>query len=120
MATVRYLVDDIDMVLPFYLGLGFEVAARWGPPFAMLQRGDLTLWLSAPGTSATKPLADGTIPAPGGGWGRIVLSVETIEAVLASEPQLRDAVVSPPVKGPGGTHALLRDLSGNLVELFEG
>jgi hypothetical protein len=49
MATIRYLVRDIDAALPFYVTLGFTLAERWGPPFAIVERGDLQLWLSGPG-----------------------------------------------------------------------
>jgi catechol 2,3-dioxygenase-like lactoylglutathione lyase family enzyme len=70
MANVRYLVNDVDAALDFYVGqLGFELAERWGPPFAMVRRGDLTLWLSGPGTSAARPMPDGALPAPGAGTG---------------------------------------------------
>ena len=62
MATIRYLVDDVDASLPFYRALGFELADRWGPPFAVVKRGDLSLWFSGPGTSAAKQLEDGSIP----------------------------------------------------------
>ena len=46
MATVRYLVHDVDASLPFYTALGFEIADRWGPPFVILKRLDVELWLS--------------------------------------------------------------------------
>ena len=36
MATVRYLVQDVDAAIAFYTELGFELADRWGPPFAVL------------------------------------------------------------------------------------
>ena len=40
MATVRYLVNDVDAALDFYVGrLGFELVERWGPPFAMVRPG---------------------------------------------------------------------------------
>ena len=54
MATVRYLVKDVDASLPFYEALGFKVTERWGPPFVMLARDDLTLWPSGPGTSQSR------------------------------------------------------------------
>ncbi len=44
MATVRYLVDDIDVALPFYRALGFRLSERWGPPFAIVKRRGLALW----------------------------------------------------------------------------
>lgn len=119
MAIVRYLVNDIDESLTFYEALGLVLVSRWGPPFAMLKMDDLDLWLSAPGTSATKPLPDGRKPCGGGGWCRIVLPVESIDAVLSSSPALQAAMSGTPVTGPGGTHVLLADPSGNLVELFQ-
>jgi catechol 2,3-dioxygenase-like lactoylglutathione lyase family enzyme len=42
MATVRYMVGDVDRALEFYTGmLGFALKQRWGRAFAMAQRGDL-------------------------------------------------------------------------------
>ena len=38
MPTVRYLVHDVDAVLPFYAALGFALVDRWGPPFAIVER----------------------------------------------------------------------------------
>ena len=38
MATVRYLVDDVDAALAFYATLGFALTERWGPPFAIVAR----------------------------------------------------------------------------------
>ena len=52
MAVVRYLVRDVESSLPFYEALGFSVTERWGPPFVMLELGDLSLWLSGPGSTA--------------------------------------------------------------------
>jgi len=119
MANVRYLVNDVDAALDFYVGqLGFELAERWGPPFAMVRRGDLTLWLSGPGTSAARPMPDGALPAPGG-WNRLVLEVDkldaTIDALRGAGAYFRNDVVT----GPGGRQILVEDPSGNPVELFE-
>lgn len=118
MATVRYLVQDVDAALPFYEALGFSVAERWGPPFVMLARGDLTLWLSGPGTSAARPLADGSVPCPGG-WNRLVIQVEDLEAALAALRPTGARFRSEPVAGPGGRQVLAEDPSGNPIELFE-
>lgn len=57
--AIRYLVDDVDAALPFYRALGFRLADRWGPPFAIVKRKGLALWLSGPGTSARKKLTGG-------------------------------------------------------------
>ncbi|MFY7866500.1 VOC family protein, partial [Roseateles sp.] len=56
MAVVRYLVDDVDAALPFYRALGFKLADRWGPPFAIVKKKGMSVWLSGPGTSARKKL----------------------------------------------------------------
>ena len=118
MATIRYLVHDVDAALDFYVNrLGFELAQRLGPPFAMVRHGDLMLWLSGPGTSAARPMPDGAQPAPGG-WNRLVLEVADLDALAAS---LRTAGVrlrSDIVSGPGGRQLLIEDPSGNPVELF--
>ena len=118
MATVRYLVDDVDAALPFYSALGFAIVERWGPPFVMIALGDLTLWLSGPGTSASKPLADGSVPKPGG-WNRLVIEVEDIAAALQALKSAGAKVRNEPVSGPGGQQALVEDPSGNLVEIFQ-
>jgi catechol 2,3-dioxygenase-like lactoylglutathione lyase family enzyme len=119
MAVVRYLVADVDVAVAFYIDmLGFELAERWGPPFAMVKRGDLMLWLSGPGSSASLPLSDGSKPAPGG-WNRLVLETDNlasaVERLTRSGAHFRGEVVS----GPGGKQVLVSDPSGNPIELFE-
>ena len=57
MATIRYLVRDVDEAIAFYTeGLGFERVRQFGPAMAMVRRGDLTLWLAGPSASAAKRL----------------------------------------------------------------
>jgi catechol 2,3-dioxygenase-like lactoylglutathione lyase family enzyme len=119
MAVVRYIVADVDTATAFYVDvLGFELVEKWGPPFAMVRRGDLTLWLSGPGSSASRPLADGSRPAPGG-WNRLVLETEDLSRLVdrlrRSGAEFRGEVVS----GPGGNQILINDPSGNPVEVFE-
>jgi catechol 2,3-dioxygenase-like lactoylglutathione lyase family enzyme len=118
MATVRYLVKDVDAALPFYAALGFSVKDRWGPPFAMLTLGDLTLWLSGPGTSASRPLADGSVPIPGG-WNRLVIEVADIQASVQALRSTGARFRSEPIQGPGGQQVLVEDPSGNPIELFQ-
>lgn len=119
MAVVRYLVADVDAAIAFYTGmLGFEVIERWGPPFAMVKRGDLTLWLSGPGSSAARPLADGSRPVPGG-WNRLVLETKDLGALVEKLAQSGARLRSGIVYGPGGKQVLVDDPSGNPVELFE-
>ena len=119
MAVIRYLVSNVDASVDFYTGiLGFDLVEKWGPPFAMVKRGDLTLWLSGPGSSASRPLADGSKPLPGG-WNRLVLEtgdlVSLVEKLTQSGAHFRSGIVS----GPGGKQVLIDDPSGNPIELFE-
>jgi len=119
MAVIRYLVADVDAAVAFYVGvLGFELAEKWGPPFAMVKHGDLTLWLSGPGSSAARPLADGSQPASGG-WNRLVVETEDLTALIAKLRQAGAAFRGDVVSGPGGKQMLVHDPSGNPVELFE-
>ena len=118
MATVRYLVKDVDAALPFYEALGFSITERWGPPFVMLAREDLTLWLSGPATSASRPLPDGSVPQPGG-WNRLVIEVEELQAAMSALRKTGARFRSEPVQGPGGRQVLVEDPSGNPIELFE-
>ncbi len=118
MPAVRYLVDDVDASLPFYEALGFKLRDRWGPPFAIVKRKSLSIWLSGPGTSARKKLKDGSVPEPGG-WNRLILEVKDIESMVAKLESQGAKFRSKPIKGPGGKQVLVEDPSGNPIELFE-
>jgi glyoxylase I family protein len=118
MPTVRYLVHDVDAVLPFYEALGFRQVDRWGPPFAILERQGLALWLSGPDTSAARPMPDGAKPVPGG-WCRIVIEVDDLDATIGRLRATGARFRHEPVDGPGGRQVLAEDPSGNPVELFE-
>ena len=110
MVKVRYMVDDVEAALAFY--------TSFVPAFADVARGNLRLLLSGPRSSAARPMPDGTKPGPGG-WNRIHLIVDNIDAEVA---RLRDAGAlfrSDVLGGPGGKQILLQDPSGNVVELFQ-
>lgn len=117
--NVRYLVDDVEASIAWYVDhLGFSVISDYAPAFADVRRGSLRLLLSGPTSSAGRPMADGERPRSGG-WNRIHLVVEDLDAEIA---RLRAAGVSfrnDVVSGPGGSQVLLVDPSGNLVELFQ-
>ena len=119
MVSVRYMVNDVEEAVTFYTKvLGFEVISMPGPPFADVKRGNLRLLLAGPESSAGRPMPDGTKPGPGG-WNRIHLLVDDIDAEVA---RLRDAGArfrNDIVEGPGGKQILLEDPSGNVVELFQ-
>jgi catechol 2,3-dioxygenase-like lactoylglutathione lyase family enzyme len=120
-ASVRYIVDDADAAVAFYRdGLGFEVATRPGPGFAVLTRGALRLLLSEPrgAGGAAQAMPDGRKPSPGG-WNRIQVEVADLEASVA---ELRGAGArfrNEIVHGRGGDQILVEDPSGNPVELFQ-
>ncbi|HEY2924815.1 MAG TPA: VOC family protein [Candidatus Eisenbacteria bacterium] len=119
MAAIRYLVDDVDRAVTFYTTkLGFDLAERWGKPFAMVSRGDITLWLSGPESSAARPMPDGRKPVPGG-WNRVVVEVKDLESRVAAMKREGVAFRNEIVKGPGGKQILIEDGCGNVVELFE-
>ncbi|TPW18205.1 MAG: hypothetical protein FD129_59, partial [bacterium] len=117
MATIRYLVRDVDQSLPFYQLLGFELVNHMGPPFAIVRRGDLSIWLSGPLSSAARPLPDGAAPTPGG-WNRLVVEVTDLPAMMALLRSAGAHFRSEPVTGPGGTQVVVDDPSGNPIELF--
>jgi catechol 2,3-dioxygenase-like lactoylglutathione lyase family enzyme len=56
---VRYLVDDVETSAGFYVDrLGFSEEGDWeGAPFRMVRRGELRLWISGPGSSASSSAA---------------------------------------------------------------
>ncbi|MBM3139032.1 MAG: VOC family protein [Chloroflexi bacterium] len=119
MPTVRYIVDDVDPAVDFYLGrLGFALAERLGPPFAIVERDGLRLWLSGPGTSARRPMPSGAAPAPGG-WNRLVIEVGDIAATVAALRAAGATFRNEPLTGPGGTQVLVEGPSGNAVEIFQ-
>jgi catechol 2,3-dioxygenase-like lactoylglutathione lyase family enzyme len=118
---VRYIVDDVDAALAFYTThLGFDVVMHPAPTFALLARGALRLALSAPNGpgGGGQAMPDGRRPEPGG-WNRISLPVEDIDAEVerlrAAGAHFRNDIVI----GVGGKQILLDDPAGNPVELFQ-
>jgi catechol 2,3-dioxygenase-like lactoylglutathione lyase family enzyme len=118
MVSVRYMVDDVEASVAFYTKfLGFKVLTKF-PPFADVVRGKLRLLLSGPASSAGRPMPDGTKPVPGG-WNRIHLIVDDIEAEVARLRKAGAPFRNDIVEGPGGKQILLQDPSGNVIELFQ-
>jgi len=117
--NVRYMVDDVDAALAFYTThLGFRLMSSAAPAFADVARGKLRLLLSGPQSSAGRPMPDGRLPGPGG-WNRIHLLVDDIDAEVARLRTVGATFRNDLVTGPGGKQILLEDPSGNVVELFQ-
>jgi catechol 2,3-dioxygenase-like lactoylglutathione lyase family enzyme len=119
MVNVRYMVNDVEVAIEFYVGhLGFTVLSKTLPAFSDVARGDLRLLLSGAASSAGRAMPDGRLPAPGG-WNRIQLVFDDLAAKVqelrAAGLQFRNEIVT----GPGGSQILLEDPSGNVIELFQ-
>ena len=116
---VRYQVRDVARAVRFYTEhLGFKLVHQQPPAFASVSLGELTLLLSGPGASGSRPLPDGQAQQPGG-WNRLVLRVTDlparIEALSRAGVKLRNQMES----GPGGRQVQVEDPDGNPIELFE-
>lgn len=118
--SVRYIVNDVDAAIPFYTGmLGFKLDMHPAPGFASLSRGDLQLLLNRPGAGgAGQAMTDGQRPAPGG-WNRIQIEVENIEATVERLKGAGALFRNEIVTGNGGKQILVEDPSGNAIELFQ-
>src|SRR3954471_15294352 len=106
--SVRYIVDDVDAAIAFYCErLGFTEIMHPAPAFAMLERGELRLVLSAPGggPGGGAAMPDGALPTPGG-WNRFVIEVDDLDATVselrAAGARFRNDIV----EGAGGRQIL--------------
>ena len=119
MAQVRYIVDDVDAAVAFYTSnLGFTLVQQFGPAMAILEMDDLRLWVAGPPASASKSMPDGAQPVAGG-WSRIVLTVDDLDAVVARLREQGVAFRNDVVMGPGGRQILCQDPAGNPIEYFQ-
>jgi catechol 2,3-dioxygenase-like lactoylglutathione lyase family enzyme len=119
MATVRYLVTDVGRSKAFYRELlEFEEGFDMLPAFAMVRRGDLSLWLAGPSSSAARRMPDGRVPEPGG-WNRFVVEVDDLDPIVERLREAGATFRNDIVTGPGGRQILVDDPDGNPIELFE-
>ena len=119
MAQVRYIVDDVDAAVAFYTSnLDFTLVQQFGPAMAILEMDGLRLWVAGPQASASRPMPDGVQPVPGG-WSRIVLTVDDLDAIVARLCEQGVVFRNEVVKGPGGRQILCQDPAGNAIELFQ-
>jgi glyoxylase I family protein len=116
---VRYQVTDVARAVAFYTDhLGFTLEHQQLPAFASLTLGDVTLLLSGPGASGSRPMPGGASQTPGG-WNRVVLRVTDLPAQI---DELQNAGVkfrNQMETGPGGRQIQVEDPDGNPIELFE-
>jgi glyoxylase I family protein len=116
---VRYQVTDVSRSVEFYTRqLGFKLLHQQLPAFAAVSIENLTLLLSGPGASGSRPMPDGRRQEPGGS-NRVVLRVADLPARIQ---ELRTAGMhfrNEMEVGPGGRQILLEDPDGNAIELFE-
>ena len=118
-AVVRYQVRDVGRAVAFYTGcLGFELTMRSGDVFATVSRGDLRLLLGGPESSGSRPMPDGRRQEPGG-WNRIVLYVDDLDAAMKSLRGAGARFRNEVEVGPGGRQVLTEDPDGNPIELHE-
>ena len=119
--SIRYIVDDVAAAIAFYCGqLDFQEVMHPAPTFAMLERGELRLVLSAPSGEGGggQVMPDGTKPEPGG-WNRFLIEVSDLPSWVDRLRQRGVHFRNDIVDGVGGRQILLEDPSGNPVELFE-
>src|SRR5688572_19100365 len=114
-ALVRYQVADLDRAVAFYTqSLGFREVQRAGP-VGIIARGALHLLLSAPKSSGARAMPDGAEQRPGG-WNRIVLYVEDLDAAIGTLEKVNAHFRNTVESGPGGRQILLDDPDGNPIE----
>jgi catechol 2,3-dioxygenase-like lactoylglutathione lyase family enzyme len=117
MASIRYIVTDIDTAVAFYRDrLAFKVDMHNPGKFAALILDDLTLYLSAPGAGSGGTA--GGKPAPGG-WNRFMIVTKEIDALIARLSAAGAKFRGEMSEAGVGRARLLEDPSGNLIELFE-
>src|SRR5688572_32629388 len=113
------MVDDVEAATDFYTShLDFSLISSAAPAFADVRRGNLRLLLSGPTSSAGRAMPDGRQPGPGG-WNRIHLIVDDIEAEVARLKREGCKFRNEIITGPGGSQVLLLDPSHNVIELFQ-
>jgi glyoxylase I family protein len=118
-ATVRYVVANVDRAVTFYTEvLDFKLEQRNGPVIAIVSRGPLMLILSGPGSSGVRPMPDGRKQEPGG-WNRILIYVPDLDAQIQKLRKAGAHFRNDVEAGPGGKQIQIDDPDGNPIELHE-
>lgn len=115
-ASVRYIVDDVQAAIDFYTNhLGFTLRTAHLPAFADVRRGPLRLLLSGPTSSGARATPSDIATA---GRNRIHLVVDDLDVEVERLRSAGLSFTSDVVEGPGGRQILIADPAGNLIELF--
>jgi len=116
---VRYQVKDVARAAAFYTGrLGFKLDHQQLPAFASVSLGGVTLLLSGPGASGSRPLPGGQSQEPGG-CNRVVLRVVGLPSLIDALTKAGVSFRNQMEVGPGGRQIQVEDPDGNPIELFE-
>ena len=116
---VRYQVKDVSRAVTFYTEhLGFKPGHQQPPAFATVTLGGVSLFLSGPGASGSRPLPGARTQEPGGA-NRLVLRVRDLPAQVDSLRKAGIRFLNDMETGPAGRQIQVLDPDGNPVELFE-
>ena len=85
--SIRYMIDDVPAAIKFYTThLGFALDLDASPAFASVSRDGVRLLLSGKTSSGRRAMPDGREPVPGG-WNRIHIQVDDLEAEVKRLPR---------------------------------
>jgi glyoxylase I family protein len=116
---IRYQVKDVARSVAFYTQqVGFKLMHQQLPAFASVSLDDVTILLSGPGASGSRPLPNGQRQEPGG-WNRVVLRVSDLPGCIAAFKSAGLRFRNEMETGPGGRQIQIEDPDGNPIELFE-
>lgn len=119
LVTVRYQIANVERAIEFYTrNLGFTVEGPRSPAFATVALGNLRLLLSGPGSSGARLMPNGQ-KQEAGGWNRILVYVEDLEARIKSLKEAGVPFRNTIESGPGGSQILIEDPEGNPIELHQ-
>ena len=111
MATMRYLVSDVGAATRSTPTVWDSRSSSATGRRSRSCVGTLDLWLAGPTSSAARAMPDGREPAPGG-WNRLVIEVEDLDATVAQLGRGGAVFRNEIVEGPGGRQILVEDPSG--------
>jgi glyoxylase I family protein len=116
---IRYQVKDVARAVAFYTQqLGFTPGHQQLPAFAAVSLGDVSILLSGPGASGSRPMPGGQSQEPGG-WNRVVLRVSDLTGCIDSLRTVGVRFRNEMESGPGGRQIQIEDPDGNPIELYE-